>query len=66
MSDAISDLRRDFDDALAAARTAADVKDLRDRFLSRKNGRVTALLKALGTLPADARREAGQQANQLK
>jgi phenylalanyl-tRNA synthetase alpha chain len=66
MSDAINDLRRDFTAALAAAQTPNDVKAIRDRFLSRKNGQVTSLLKALGSLPAEARREAGQRANHLK
>jgi phenylalanyl-tRNA synthetase alpha chain len=66
MSDTLSDLRREFAAALEAARTAADVKAIRDRFLSRKHGQVTALLKTLGTLPADARRELGERTNQLK
>jgi phenylalanyl-tRNA synthetase alpha chain len=66
MSDTLSDLRREFAAALEAARTAADVKAVRDRFLSRKHGQVTALLKTLGTLPADARRELGERTNQLK
>ncbi len=66
MSDAIVGLRREFAAALAEARTPTDLKTIRDRFLSRKNGQVTALLKTLGSLAAEARRETGQQVNQLK
>ncbi len=66
MSAPIDSLRRDFNDALGAARSAADVKAIRDRFLSRKNGLVTGLLKSLGSLPADERRAVGQHANDLK
>jgi phenylalanyl-tRNA synthetase alpha chain len=66
MSDALTDLRREFDAALDGARTPADVKAIRDRFLSRKSGQVTALLKTLGTLPPDERRELGRRANELK
>ena len=66
MADALTDLRREFDAALDGARTPSDVKAIRDRFLSRKSGQVTALLKTLGTLPPDERRESGRRANELK
>jgi len=65
-SDTIARLRREFSDALGAARSPADLKALRDRFLSRKHGLVSALLKTLGSLPAETRRTVGQHANQLK
>ena len=63
---AIDSLRSEFQAALAGARTVADLKAVRDQFLSRKQGRVTALLKAVGTAPADERRVLGAQANLLK
>ncbi|HUF47862.1 MAG TPA: phenylalanine--tRNA ligase subunit alpha [Vicinamibacterales bacterium] len=64
--DPIAALRDDFTRALEAARTPAEVRALRDRFLGRKNGHVTTLLKTLGALPADERRTLGQQTNELK
>ncbi len=39
---------------------------MRDRYLARKGGLVSALLKALGTAPADARPLLGKLANELK
>jgi phenylalanyl-tRNA synthetase alpha chain len=42
------------------------LKALDDEFLSRKSGSVTALLKGLGTLAPEARREFGQLVNTLK
>ena len=55
MSPDLSPLRADFEAALAATRTIADVKALRDQFLSRKHGRVTAALKDIPTLAPEAR-----------
>jgi phenylalanyl-tRNA synthetase alpha chain len=73
MADAVSDLRRqleklrqDFQAALAAASDPAAHQELRDRFLGRKSGAVTALLKSLGTLPAELRKGAGAELNALK
>jgi phenylalanyl-tRNA synthetase alpha chain len=62
----IDDLRRQFQAKLTHATTDKDLKALNDEFLSRKSGAVTALLKNLGTLPAEARREYGQLVNALK
>ena len=39
---------------------------MRDRYLARKGGLVSALLKALGSAPADARPLLGKLANELK
>jgi phenylalanyl-tRNA synthetase alpha chain len=63
---AIDQLRQAFDAALAAARTSFDIQATRDRFLSRKQGELTALLKAVGSAAPDQRRALGQQANRLK
>jgi phenylalanyl-tRNA synthetase alpha chain len=62
----IDALRAQFQAKLAAAGTDKDLKALTDEFLSRKSGAVTALMKNLGTLPADAKREYGQLVNALK
>ena len=63
---AIEQLRAEFQSALASATTIAAAKAVRDEFLSRKQGRVTALLKAIGSAPADERKALGAQANALK
>jgi len=62
----IDQLREEFQQALTSAGTVAEVRALRDQFLSRKQGRVTQLLKAVGTAPAEERRALGSQANALK
>jgi phenylalanyl-tRNA synthetase alpha chain len=62
----IDQLRTEFQSALASATTIAAAKAVRDEFLSRKQGRVTALLKAVGSAPADERKALGAQANALK
>src|SRR4051812_37290048 len=59
-------LRADFEAAVRDAKDAPAVQGIRDRFLGRKSGTVTGLLKSLGTLAEDARREAGQELNRLK
>jgi len=63
---AIDALRADFHVRLAAAGTDAAVKALADEFLSRKSGSVTGLMKTLGTLVPEARREFGALVNTLK
>jgi len=62
----IDTLRTDFRVRLAAAGTDAAVKALADEFLSRKSGSVTGLMKTLGALAPDARREFGALVNSLK
>jgi phenylalanyl-tRNA synthetase alpha chain len=62
----IEELRAAFHAQLAAASTDQALKGLNDAFLSRKSGSVTALLKSLGTMPPEARREFGQRVNSLK
>src|SRR5688572_27902947 len=63
---AIDQLRTLFTVRLAATQSDSALKALQDEFLSRKSGSVTGLLKTLGTLPADARREFGALVNALK
>jgi phenylalanyl-tRNA synthetase alpha chain len=62
----VDQLRDRFHAQLARAATEADLKVLQDEFLSRKSGAVTGLMKTLGTLPPEARREFGQLVNTLK
>jgi phenylalanyl-tRNA synthetase alpha chain len=59
-------LQHEFETALDAARTPAALKALRDDYLSRKNGRVTALVKSIATAPLEERRVLGATANTLK
>jgi len=59
-------LRAEFDAAAAAASDEAALQALRDRFLGRKSGALSALLKSLGQLPDADRREAGQELNAAK
>ena len=59
-------LRSEFDATLRLATDAAALQALRDRFLGRKAGAVTGLLKKLTDLGAEARREAGRELNALK
>ena len=62
----VSTLQAEFEAALRAAPDAAGLQSVRGRFLGRKSGAVTALLKSLGSLANEARREAGRELNQLK
>ncbi len=59
-------LRAEFEAAVAAAADAPGLQALRDRFLGRKSGALSALLKSLGRLAEAERREAGQELNALK
>lgn len=66
MPSPIAQLRRDFQAALSRAQSPADLKLIRDAYLGRKSGAVTALLKGLGGASPDERRELGRLANELK
>jgi phenylalanyl-tRNA synthetase alpha chain len=73
MSDTIQKLRddaialgRDFQAALDAATDAPALQALRDRFVGRRAGAVSGLLKTVSRLPEGDRREAGQVLNALK
>jgi phenylalanyl-tRNA synthetase alpha chain len=59
-------VRDDFQARLAAVRTDNDVKTVHDEFLGRKSGRVTGLLKGMGALPPESKREFGALVNALK
>src|SRR5688500_7281342 len=59
-------LQKQFDHDAAAASRESDLRGLRDKYLSRKHGLVSALLKTIAGAPADQRPQLGQAANQLK
>ncbi len=62
----VDELRDEFRAALIGVRTPADLDAVRDRFLSRGHGRITALVKSIATAPPDERRSLGALANGLK
>ena len=62
----IPSLTRQFAGDLAASASEADVRSLRDKYLSRKNGLLSVFLKSVAASPADERPALGQAANQLK
>jgi phenylalanyl-tRNA synthetase alpha chain len=66
LKDRVRALREAFDRDLEAAADASALQALRDRYLGRKAGAITALMKSLGALGADERRQAGQDLNALK
>src|SRR5687768_637908 len=59
-------LREEFEAALRADADGSSFQALRDRYLGRKSGAVTGLMKSLGALAAEARKDAGQELNALK
>ena len=62
----IDALRAEFERDLASATSIAALRSVRDRYLARKGGLVSGLLKALGSAPPDARPRLGKLANDLK
>jgi phenylalanyl-tRNA synthetase alpha chain len=62
----IESLRAQFTADLATAASEAELRAVRDRYLARKGGLVSALLKGLGTSPPEERPRLGQLANTLK
>jgi phenylalanyl-tRNA synthetase alpha chain len=68
MTDAndIARLRADFEASLAVASSEGDLQALRDRFLGRKQGRVTDLFGTLAKAAPEIKRELGRQINELK
>jgi phenylalanyl-tRNA synthetase alpha chain len=63
---ALEALRQQFEQDLASAATEADLRTLRDKYLSRKGGLLSAWLKSLGSAPPDQRPRLGQLANTVK
>jgi len=65
VSESLESIRSRLNDALSAVDSTDAVEQLRVEFLGKK-GAITLLLKELGSLPADARKAAGQAINELK
>jgi len=63
---AIDRARAEFAEDLARAASDADLRALRDRYLGRKAGVVTALVKAVAAAPVEDRPRLGRLANELK
>jgi phenylalanyl-tRNA synthetase alpha chain len=66
LRDRVRALRAEFDRDLQAAGDGSALQALRDRYLGRKAGAITSLMKSLGSLGPDERRQAGQDLNALK
>jgi phenylalanyl-tRNA synthetase alpha chain len=66
MNESIDALRRDFESDLAAINGMDAWKAIRDKFLSRDNGAITAELKKLREIPKEDRPAFGQAMNQLR
>jgi phenylalanyl-tRNA synthetase alpha chain len=62
----IASLKQQFDRDAAAATGEAELRALRDRYLARKGGVVSTLLKDVASAPAGERPALGRDANQLK
>jgi len=65
VSESLENIRGRLADALASVDSTDAVEQLRVEFLGKK-GAITLLLKELGSLPAEARKSAGQAINELK
>jgi len=59
-------LKQQFDREATAAVSEADLRALKDRYLARKGGLLSTLLKDVASAPADRRPALGRDANQLK
>jgi len=62
----VQEIRRQFDHDLAAARDAAALEQVRTRYVGRKAGLLTLLLRDLRDVPADERAIPGKAVNELK
>ena len=62
----VEDTRAAFLVELGRASTPDELQELRNRYLGRKRGAVTALLKSVSQAPPETRRDLGRQANALK
>jgi phenylalanyl-tRNA synthetase alpha chain len=64
--DEIEQARRDFDVAVAAARSSKELDELRIRFLGRKGGLVHALFARLKEVPKEQKKDVGDALNKLR
>ena len=63
---AVGEVRAAFLAELGRAASSEQLQEVRNRYLGRKRGAVTALLKSVAQAPPEDRRDRGQQANALK
>ena len=63
---AVEGVRAAFAAELRDAASSDDLQELRNRYLGRKRGAVTALLKSIASASPDVRRDLGREANALK
>ena len=61
----IQSIREEFDLSLTNISNTSEIMDIKVRFLGKK-GKVTSLLRLLGTLPAEKRPSAGNAVNELR
>ena len=67
MTDAdIARLRAEFQQELARLSSESDLQSLRDKYLGRKGGAVTALMKSMASASVDVRPALGKLINELK
>ena len=66
MKEQINHLKQQFDAELAKAKSLDDLEQLEIKFLGRKAGVLTQILRGLKDVSLEARSEAGQRANQIK
>ena len=62
----VDEVRAAFLTELQRAGNGGELQELRHRYLGRKRGAVTALLKSVSQAPPETRRDLGRQANTLK
>lgn len=66
MKDDIARLREQFSRELSAAQNPKDLEEVRNQYLGRKRGAITALLKDIPKLPVEERGQAGKFINEFK
>ncbi len=59
-------LEHEAEEEIGQASSVEEVEAVRVRYLGRKDGRITGILKQLGSLPPEARPEVGAAANRVK
>lgn len=66
MRQKLTEIQAEFDEAAKQIQSLADLEDLENKFLSRKNGALTSLLKELKNVSREEVKEIGQLANNVK
>ncbi|MEX2467516.1 MAG: phenylalanine--tRNA ligase subunit alpha [Gemmatimonadota bacterium] len=64
--EALRTLEREALERISAADDTDALEDVRVAYLGRKEGRVSGILRGLGTMPAEVRPRVGQEANRVK